>query len=162
MSTKKIVNPCDDVEAADAILEEWHQICKDLNITTYLCYGTCLGFVRNGNYINGDNDIDVAILEDIDYQQVYDKLREHDFHPKVYTCKNPYLKNKHWVKNNIKLDLNYMVPKQFLVLCMMEYKGHWYCMPYPVERYLEYMYGEDWRTPKHQEKRHLLRKGLFT
>ena len=66
MSRKKypygIVGPSTIPETADRVLDEFFQIAKQLKIRTCLSAGLCLGFVRDGGYIEGDNDLDVIVI----------------------------------------------------------------------------------------------------
>ncbi|GAI03520.1 unnamed protein product, partial [marine sediment metagenome] len=57
-----MTNPYDAKEKADKILRLLSSTVSSLNFDLVLMYGTCLGFVRDHDFIENDNDIDVAIL----------------------------------------------------------------------------------------------------
>ena len=53
------------------ILNEWQKIVKRRNITEYfICYGSFLGFVRNGDIVPYDSDMDVCMFRH-DYHKLY-------------------------------------------------------------------------------------------
>ena len=51
------------------LLAKLSDVCKKNNLTIYPIFGTLLGLVRDGGYIDGDDDIDVALM-----REDYDKL----------------------------------------------------------------------------------------
>lgn len=51
------------------LLTQLMAVCSKNNIKVYPIYGTLLGLVRDGGYIEGDDDIDVALM-----REDYDKL----------------------------------------------------------------------------------------
>lgn len=49
------------------ILKNVDSVCKELGITCYMVHGSLLGTVRNGKFVSGDDDIDIAMMrEDYD------------------------------------------------------------------------------------------------
>lgn len=140
------LNPFNAKEVADKILEEWDDICKELNIPHFLWLGTCLGFYRDGGYIEGDEDLDVGVLVDNQgRKKLAEKLVKHGF----TTEQEPY-KNKHWHKNGIFLDIWSFFHDwtEFLEsFDQVTYKGRIYNVPHPVEEYLEKEYG-NWGVPE--------------
>ena len=56
------VNPISLAVVADDVLDEFFEIANRLKIKAFLMYGLCLGFVRDGEYIEGDNDLDVGVI----------------------------------------------------------------------------------------------------
>ncbi|GAF83446.1 unnamed protein product, partial [marine sediment metagenome] len=56
------IDPFKIPEMADKLLNEYWDIAESLGIQSFLCFGTCLGFVRDGGHMIGDNDIDIGIL----------------------------------------------------------------------------------------------------
>ena len=51
------------------ILAQLLSVCRANGLTVFLMYGSLLGYVRNGGFIPGDDDIDVALM-----REDYDKL----------------------------------------------------------------------------------------
>lgn len=127
--------------AADRVLNEYWDISERLKINSFLLYGTCLGFVRNGGYIDGDNDIDIGILEGFSYLAA--ALIRNGFLPAV-TVRD----NGHFLKYGILLDIWFSFPtvKYFQSFDNITYKNRVYNVPHPVEEFLAFSYG-DWKTP---------------
>ena len=42
-----LTNPYDAKERSDKLLEDWDDVCIELNIPHFLVLGTCLGFHRD-------------------------------------------------------------------------------------------------------------------
>lgn len=57
------------------LLEEIIRVCRKYGLRYYLCYGTLLGAVRNGNIITWDDDVDVCMPRD-DYDILMEKSSE--------------------------------------------------------------------------------------
>lgn len=142
--------PYKNKELADKVLEEWDDICKELEVTHFLSHGTCLGFIRDKNYIEGDNDLDVGISGNI--ERVEEKLVDHGF--KSGAC---WQKSKHFFKHGILLDIWYdhtLVPYSKYVESFdeVEYNGRIYNVPHPVKQYLDKTYPiskykVSWKVP---------------
>jgi len=135
-------------EFADELLNEYWEIAENLGIKTFLMYGTCLGFIRDGGYIEGDNDIDVGILGG--GKKLATGLIESGF-----ICKGIWTVNAHFVKYNILLDVffrpTYNISGDFFEsFDEVKHNGRIYNVPHPIEKYLENRYG-DWRTPNLRE-----------
>ncbi|GAG42768.1 unnamed protein product, partial [marine sediment metagenome] len=113
-----------------------------LNIQTFLYYGTCLGFVRDGGYIIGDNDIDVGILGGL--EELTAKLVE-----KGFINRRTYGKNRHFLKYGILLDIYFKFSGRnfFQSFDKVNYKNRDYNVPHPIEEYLKARYG-DWKIKK--------------
>ena len=134
------IDPFRAPEAADKVLTEYWDIAESMKIKTFLYYGTCLGIVRDGGYIIGDNDIDVGILGDrigelatMLIKSGFEKKRQHK-------------RNWHFFKYDILLDIYFGIRNlRFLQpLGEVTYKGRVYTVPHPVGGYLEGLYG-DWK-----------------
>ena len=140
-----IIAPSGISGKADKLLNEYWDIAKSLNIKTFLIYGTCLGFVRDGGYIEHDNDIDIGILGEIGKLEI--KLSENGFIKKRRWPPTNY----HFLKYNILLDIYTGFPKShqkyFQSFDKVTYKGRIYNVPHPVEEYLETLYG-NWKVRK--------------
>jgi hypothetical protein len=50
-------------------LLEVKKVMDDMKIPFFLAYGTCLGAVRNKDFISYDDDIDLGVVEKISYKQ---------------------------------------------------------------------------------------------
>lgn len=138
------INPCDSVKIADRVLNEYFDTAIDLNIKAFLVYGTCLGFVRDGGYIQDDNDLDVGMLGD------FDKLKK-ELIKRGFSHKRDYNHNSHFLKDGILLDVHFDFYKAFRKYLhrfeTIAYKGNRFKVPFPITIYLEDLY-DDWRKRK--------------
>lgn len=150
---KMTKNPCDAKETADRVLDEFVKITESLNIRYFLAFGTCLGFVRDHGYTEGDNDIDVGVIcSEEAFQRLTETLREHGFNPEyVDGFGRPMPMNRHFYKDNILLDIWHRFresEKRYQqTFQKITYNGKEYNIPHPVEGYLESYYG-NWRVKK--------------
>ena len=143
-----MANPCDVIETADKVLDEFVAVAESLRIKYFLYLGTCLGFIRDGGYIKGDNDIDVAVIcNSQELEKLFEVLtRGHGF--KLGERRGA---NCHFHKDGILLDVWFKSgdkikpflesPQIFL------YKDKKYNIPNPVEGFLRLHYGSNWRIP---------------
>jgi len=143
----KNIDPFEIPEKADKTLNEYWDIAESLGITTFLLYGTCLGFVRDGGYIKGDNDIDVGILGGLD--ELIVKLVEDGFIKKGVWLQRG---NCHLFKHDTLLDIWFTFPNHTFLqsFSKVAYKGRSYNIPNPIEKFLEISYG-DWKVPSSQK-----------
>lgn len=139
------IDPFKIPDTADKLLNEYWDIATSLNIQTFLYYGTCLGFVRDGGYIIGDNDIDVGILGGL--KELTARLVE-----KGFINRRTYGKNRHFLKYGILFDVNFNFYNRnfFQSFDKVNYKNRDYNVPHPVEEYLKARYG-DWKTARHRK-----------
>ena len=63
------------------ILDFIDNICRDYNITYYLCYGTLIGAIRHKGFIPWDDDIDIAMPRK-DYERFIDIMQTLHITPK--------------------------------------------------------------------------------
>ena len=126
--------------AADRVLDEFFSISKRLNIPSFLLYGTCLGFYRDGGYIDGDNDLDVGSIGDV--PALVGALIKADFLLVAVVSTNV-----HFLKHGILLDLYFNFPsvEYFQAFDKFNYKNKPYNFPSPLEDFLVSEYG-DWKT----------------
>lgn len=140
-----IIAPFEIPKSADMLLNEYWDIANSINIESFLIYGTCLGFIRDGGYIEHDNDVDIGILGGLRKLEV--KLAENGFVKKKRWPPTNY----HFLKYNILLDIFTGFPeshlKYFQSFDKITHEDRIYNVPHPVEGYLETLYG-DWRTRK--------------
>jgi len=136
------IDPCKIPDIADKLLNEYWDIAERLKIKTFLLYGSCLGFVRDGGYIIGDNDIDVGILGGL--EELTAELIKNGF-----INRRTYGKNRHFLKYGILLDIYFEFSDRIFLQSFdkVNYKNRDYNVPHPVEKYLKIRYG-DWRTKK--------------
>lgn len=138
------IDPFFNPKSADKLLTEYWAIASDLRIQTFLYYGTCLGFVRDGGYIEGDNDIDIGILGGLPLLGP-NLVKSGFIH--IVTVE----KNSHFLKYGILLDIyfSFSCHKFLQSFDQVVYKGRSYKVPHPVDEYLKSLYG-DWKTPKNR------------
>lgn len=159
----KNTSPFDKPDLADSILETCDDLCKELNLIFFLSFGTCLGFYRDGDYIEGDNDIDVVIVASHDeWVNLWNAL-----------CSQPGFDGHRGLrKGNIQLDLQrtereppYITPSPrsytFQDFDTVFHCGRGYKVPRPIEVYLEREYSESWRTPLPTEAWETLKASLL-
>jgi len=158
-------------------LDALKKIDEITNHKCFLNHGTLLGCVREGKMIDGDNDIDIGILEE-DYKDEHfykitkefgdflvrkwseDDLMRDGIEGEVGKIKiyEPNLCFNVWRKG---LDGNRYFPfknNEFLFKILGKYlkefkeinfMGLKVRIPVNSEEYLAWNYGKDWKTPKH-------------
>lgn len=122
------------------------KIFDELDITFWLMCGTCLGAVRDKNFIEWDQDIDIG-AKDISQRKfnelvgVLKQKREIVNFPIHF---NPPCTRR--IKTMKMLDIFFYpeAPK----LEEIVFLGNTYFIPSPVEFYLAKRYGEDWKIPR--------------
>lgn len=129
-------------ESADKMLSEYFDVAEDLGTRTCLYYGTVLGFVRDNAYIEGDNDIDIAVFGGLPALSA--GLIKAGF-TYLVLAKN----NIHFMKYQVLLDIyfNDFRLQFFHQFDKIIYKDRSYFVPHPVFDYLEDRYG-NWRVKK--------------
>jgi len=142
-----IVDPFEIPEIADKLLVEYWDIAEKLKLRTFIFMATCLGFVREDGYIEGDNDVDVAVF--VNFRELADLTAE--LVMKGFVRKNEWWGNRHFVKENLLLDVSYGFPsvKYFQSFDTIEHSGKTYNVPHPVKEYLKDRFG-DWQTKIHR------------
>lgn len=141
-----------DKNSADKALFEFADIAEKLGITWFLALGTCLGMVRDGGYIKGDNDIDLGVvcLQET-LAGLLKNLAAHGFKlGKTFLNPGDEL-NRHFYKYGVLLDVFFAFRDDttpFLnSFAKVKYCGREFNVPYPVDDYLKSEFG-DWRTPR--------------
>lgn len=146
-----IQEPAKIPDAADKILNEYFVIADLLKLSTCLVLGLCLGFVRDGKYIPGDNDLDVAIVTVNALPALSEALIK-----KGFNRGHMYQENVHFYRDNILLDIYVRKPEGFYVeFDKIVYKGKDYPVPHPVEDYLNRVYA-NWKVPDPNGKPNLI------
>ncbi len=135
--------PYDAPERADKILAECDDICRKLGFGgLWFLMGTCLGIVRDGGYIQDDNDLDIG-----------PKCSEEELEKFIEELiKNGYIRDgvsRHFYKYGILVDLRPMYNESPFEVSFTEivYKGRAYRIPKLIDEYLRNYYG-DWRVKK--------------
>jgi len=137
---REIIDPFLHKEEADEVLREFNDICIERGIFYVLACGTCLGFYRDGGYIDGDNDIDI-IIDPKDLDKLTKVMVERGF--KLGRRGG----SQHYIKYHVLLDV-WLAPR-ILSAAMWGYKNMSVPLPSDTEGYLTALYG-DWRTPSKQ------------
>jgi len=140
-------------DVADTILDEVKEVCDGLGLEFYLIAGTCLGFYRDGCHIPWTTDIDIGVVASAEQ---YTELKN-ELITQGYSCADLGSRGfGHARKEGVLLDVHRlnagspypaMDPRFFVSFGIITYKEREYKIPYPVEEYLEYCYGENWRAP---------------
>ncbi len=144
----------------DKILRLLSSTVSSLNFDLVLMYGTCLGFVRDHDFIENDTDIDVAILSNFqecteeEKRKLSEKLLQKGF---VHPGSGMLSGAEHWWMYSILVCIqwkfNWLERAHLKSFDTVTYRGKTYNVPHPVEEYLEKQYrpslwgGKDWRTP---------------
>jgi len=134
---------------ADRILDEFFQVTKQLKIRACLAYGLCLGFVRDGGYIDGDNDLDVVVVCNKEEKtKLIDMLKENGF---SRGSSFPFPSNNiHFHKDKILIDVYFRRSGKFyLKFDSVQYRGKSYSVPCPVEEYLSKCYS-NWEIKENE------------
>ena len=165
------INP----ELAKPMLKEAKEILDPLGIPFFLRQGTCLGAVRDRDFIPWDDDIDLGsviglngLTEDM-ISPVFEAFRNRGYFVNVES-------NDRWIaagmmKSSVRLDLTFFyiiddcifhfpfiwIPaKLFSNLKEIEFMGGKYLVPNPPEEYLTAKYGPNWITPKEDYEKDVL------
>lgn len=145
-----IIDPSKIPEIADKILDEFFQITEQLKIKACLAFGLCLGFVRDGEYLEGDNDLDViAVCDKEDRDKLVSLLERSEFN-QGRTFRHKGYDNTHFHKNKILVDIHFReVEGSYSNFESVQYKKKTYFVPYPVEKYLSLCYS-NWKIKEDQ------------
>ena len=156
-----------DVNVAERILKELKQILDGLGITFFLRKGTCLGAIRDNKIIPWDDDLDIGSeygykgLTEKAIDRVITALKNNGYLVKVHH--QDYVINVVVSKSSIRTDWMVhrvidgstfhwpgvrMPTRLFTDTKEIDFIGEKFQVPNPVEDYLRFMYGSDWKTPK--------------
>lgn len=160
-----------DPIVAEGMLKEIKQIMDQLGVIFFLRQGTCLGAVRDNEFITWDDDLDLGSviglhgLTEDSVEEVTDRVvaafRDSGYFVKkernddyiAVTMMKSYVRVD-WSVYRIANDTIYHYPgvripaRLFADLQEIKFKGEKFFVPNPVEKYLSLKYGSDWRTPK--------------
>jgi hypothetical protein len=137
------IDPFLQIDIADNILDEVFRITGQLKIRAFLTIGLCLGFVRDGGYIEEDNDLDIGVIcNGGEEGKLINSLKENGFSQ----GKSYRHHNTHFHKNKVLVDVYFLESKGFFSnLDSVQYKGREYPVPSPIEEYLSVCYS-NWKV----------------
>ena len=156
-----------DPVLAKQLLKEAKDIMDPLGVQFFLRQGTCLGAIRDQDFIPWDDDIDLGcviglngLTEDM-IDPVFDAFRHQGYY--VNTESNDRWIAAGMIKSSLRIDLTFfriiddtifhfpmiwMPTHLFSNLKEIEFMGGNYLVPNPPEEYLRTKYGPNWITPK--------------
>ena len=152
---------------AERLLKEAKQILDKLGIVFFLRHGTCLGAVRDQNFISWDDDLDIGsviglhgLTKEI-VEQAAIEFRKHGYSAEVVDSElhmSVDLKKSNvqmdWTCYHIIDDSIYQWPAVKIPVSLHEnlkaidFFGTNFMVPNPPEEYFRLKYGPDWMTPK--------------
>lgn len=146
-----IIDPFLQVDVADIILDEFFQITGQLKIKACLVFGLCLGFVREGKYLENDNDLDVGVIcNGENKNMLINALKKNGFNQG-----RSYRHNTHFHKNKVLVDIFFLEAKGFYSnFDSVQYKGKAYPVPCPVKEFLNACYS-NWKIKEMQKARYV-------
>ena len=165
-------NPPMDPTVGKRNLKEAKQILDQMGVVFLLQSGSCLGAVRDNDFIPWDDDIDLASVMGLNglTEEKIDSVMA-VFRDAGYYCKKnysnldepPYAISHSVIKDHARVDWSCMlvidsvirsyprvhVPATlFTNLKEIEFLGGKFFVPNPPEEYLRLKYGSEWRVPK--------------
>lgn len=148
-----ILEPIKISGIADKILDEFFQIIKQLKIRACLAYGLCLGLIRDGAYIEGDNDLDMVVVSNGEEKiRLIDTLKKNGF-TQGRSFSPPY-NNTHFHKDRILIDIYFRESNGFYSnFDSVQYKGKTYPTPSPIKKYLTACYS-NWQIKEDKATRY--------
>ncbi len=164
-----------DLNAANQALRQTVDVCESLNLNYFIDSGTLLSAYRDRNINILDHDIDVRVFRDeVDADkesELVKRLWRKGFRLIVSTTDHQ-IGGGHPLGTGVNLDLKFcgrdnehvwyycwrepdpnpvihLYPRKFFnSMGKIHLLGRDYACPYPVEEYIEYHYGKDWRQFK--------------
>jgi hypothetical protein len=158
--------PMDPIAAAERLIDI-KRILDQLGAVFFIASGTCLGAVRDGQFIEWDDEMDmgsviglngldektidrgIAAFEDNGYYVHVDRSSRHIG---VHVVKESIRAD--WTCHRIIGDSVFQYPgvrtslELFTQLKEIDFIGEKFLVPNPPEKYLETKYGSNWATPK--------------
>ena len=138
------------------------RICNKYNLDFILFFGTLLGAVREHDFISHDEDIDIVMpISDLEhFKDILFILRENGFEVARFERRG----FMSIIRNGEYIDIYFFTPyaeDRRLSTCIcelcevkyinntmqMEFQGELYTVPKESEALLDFLYGNNWRTP---------------
>jgi len=142
-----------------------------IDIEVILIYGTLLGYYRENNFINGDDDVDILVSRD-DFNRLKDIAFTTNLTIKNINVVRIFYTNTNIISDNIlqfyykgegpfdvcaydfyednvliKEDSLLYQTSDFFPLKKIFFRGFSVNIPYNIEKLLEITYGENWKVP---------------
>ena len=149
MSRYDYTAPHLQITAADKVLKELFLITKHIGIKAFLVFGTCLGFIRDKGYIEGDHDLDIGVICEWKEKDVLkNALKANGF---ILKRSKPRSKHIIYGKGRVLIDLWFRTgfEKFYSKFDYVVYKRKRYLVPHPVEKYLRACYS-NWKAKENQ------------
>lgn len=147
--------------APRAVLKDLLEVAGSDKKALFLDAGTLLGCIRDGKFIEHDYDIDLSTRDRDAFERLASKLKK-DWRFNVSRVRRPDLliqarhvngtyvdvflhvrDGRHWIKRSHVYGWRF----EDYQLETRKFEGIEVNVPVPAERYLEQMYGSDWRIP---------------
>jgi phosphorylcholine metabolism protein LicD len=138
-------------------------ILNPLNLKFILFYGSLLGYYRDGNFIEGDDDVDFMVdrndwdnlnrfLDELKNDKISIRYRTTDFIQIFYERLGPFDINVYDLYNDsilLKHDGNLLYKQSDIFpIKQVVYKDYAIWIPNNIENILELTYGKNWKTPQ--------------
>lgn len=149
-----------DKQIAKQNLADFNSIANKNNLKFGLIYGTLLGAVREHDFIDHDEDIDLFVLSeqrDLLLEMLFE-LRKYDFEVVRYDRRGliSIMKNNEYIDIYIFSPLQKgvrvccgecILEKYLLNTFFLDFLSESILVPTDYEEYLQFQYGKDWTTP---------------
>lgn len=142
-------------------LEEIKEILDRLGVPFFLEYGTLLGAYRDGDFLDGDEDIDIGVIGIEHLNGVREAVKLKNFRvmePNLYlSLRRNFPVDIHFYQEGpasfqcwVKPGKPYLFfPKRFKEQTKIAFKGKEYGAPSPIEDFLTWVYG-DWKNKENK------------
>jgi phosphorylcholine metabolism protein LicD len=163
-------------EQAKNDLKLFKEIADVFDIKYFLVFGTCLGAIRDKDFIKDDDDIDVGVYaEDLSQLNEFFNYLEKTYRTKKYLYGDFYMRFCLLFQNRIDINMFYLIgnkryyikkydngklfgkeyPRKFFdKLKEIDFIGTKFFVPDYTEEYLEYLY-DDWKIPSRTKNSNL-------
>jgi len=139
------------------IIADFVAVCEIAKVEWCFTLGSALGLYRDGNFIDGDNDVDVMVFADVKQLKIIKgelEARGYNYAAMIFNPGNEM--NMHFKKYNNILDIHFECMKEeekfFKTFDKVTWQGQSYNVPHPIEDYLTLEYCKipgkgrtDWR-----------------